>query len=127
MSMVDERRRRVETGLRQEPLLHPRDSATTTIERALARHRVPGCSVAVINGGRVEWERGYGVAEAGAASPVPVAADTIFQACSISKAVAATAALRLVQAGRLDLDEDINAYLTSWQLPANGAWQPRVT
>jgi CubicO group peptidase (beta-lactamase class C family) len=125
MSGADERRTRVEAWLRQEPLLHPRESATTTIERAMARHRVPGCSVAVINGGRVEWERGYGVTEAGGATPVR--ADTIFQACSISKAVAATAALRLVQAGRLDLDEDINAYLTTWQLPANGAWRALVT
>src|SRR3954447_2150291 len=118
MSLADERRGRVETGLRQEPVLHARESATTTIARAMARHRVPGCSVAVISGGRVAWEQGYGVTEVGAASPVTVGADTIFQACSISKAVAATAAHRLVQAGRLDLDEDINAYLTSWQLPA---------
>jgi CubicO group peptidase (beta-lactamase class C family) len=36
-------------------------------------------------------------------------------------------ALSLVQDGKLDLDEDINHYLTSWKLPPNGAWQPRVT
>jgi CubicO group peptidase (beta-lactamase class C family) len=114
-------------GLRQEPVLHARESATTPIERAMARHRVPGCSVAVINGGRVEWEQGYGVVEAGAASPLPAGADTIIQACSISKAVAATAAHRLVRAGRLDLDQEIDAYLTAWQLPANGAWRARVT
>lgn len=127
MSGVGERRARVETGLRQEPVLHPHESATTTIARALARHRVPGCSVAVVSGGRVDWEQGYGVTEAGATRPVPVGTDTIFQACSISKAVAAIAVHRLVQAGRLDLDEDINAYLTSWQLPANGDWRARVT
>jgi CubicO group peptidase (beta-lactamase class C family) len=35
--------------------------------------------------------------------------------------------MRLVQEGRLDLDEDVNNYLTSWQVPANGDWQPRIT
>ena len=52
---------------------------------------------------------------------------TAFQACSISKPVTALAALRLVQAGRLGLDDDVNDRLTRWRLPANGAWQPRVT
>ena len=43
------------------------------------------------------------------------------------KPVTAAAVLQLVDAGRLDLDEDVNAYLTSWRLPNNGSWQPRVT
>lgn len=108
-------------------MLHPRSAATTTIEAALARHRVPGCAVAVIAAGRVAWARGYGATVRGGAEAMPVGTDTIFQACSISKAVAATAALRLVQDGRLDLDADVNDSLTSWQLPANDGWQPRVT
>jgi CubicO group peptidase (beta-lactamase class C family) len=51
----------------------------------------------------------------------------VFQVCSISKPVTALAVLRLVQAGRLDLGEDVNRYLTSWRVPANGDWQPCVT
>ncbi|MCK7477011.1 MAG: beta-lactamase family protein [Candidatus Moduliflexus flocculans] len=46
------------------------------------------------------------VAEAG--SPTPVTTATLFQAASISKSVAALAALRLVEQGRLALDEDVN-------------------
>jgi dihydroorotase/N-acyl-D-amino-acid deacylase len=44
---------------------------------------------------------------------------TLFQAASISKPVAAAAALALIEAGRLDLDEDVNAKLRSWHVPRN--------
>jgi CubicO group peptidase (beta-lactamase class C family) len=43
----------------------------------------------------------------------------VFQAASISKPVTTLAVLRLVQAGKLNLDTDINQYLTSWKLPGN--------
>lgn len=51
---------------------------------------------------------------------------TLFQAASISKPVAALAALQLVASGRLTLDTDINDYLVSWHLPGD-AWMPPVT
>ena len=44
---------------------------------------------------------------------------TLFQAASISKPVAAMVALRLVADGQLDLDADVNRFLTSWQLPGD--------
>jgi CubicO group peptidase (beta-lactamase class C family) len=86
---------------------------------------VPGVSVAVIAEGAVAWARGWGLREADA--PDPITESTLFQAASISKPVTAVAVMRLVQEGRLDLDEDVNAYLRSWRVPANGAWQPRLT
>lgn len=51
-------------------------------------------------------------------------ASTLFQAASISKPVAALAALRLVADGRLDLDADVNRFLTSWQLPGDPEAEP---
>ncbi len=53
-----------------------------------------------------------------------VPASTVFQAASISKPVAAIVALRLVADGRLDLDTDVNRFLTSWQLPGDEAADP---
>jgi len=49
---------------------------------------------------------------------------TLFQAASISKPVAALVALRLVADGRLDLDADVNGFLTSWQLPGGAGDEP---
>jgi CubicO group peptidase (beta-lactamase class C family) len=84
-------------------------------ERMVADH-VPGVSIAVVHDGAIEWAQGFGVAERGGA---PVTAETLFQAGSISKPVAAMAALHLVEQGRLSLDSDVNEALTSWKIPPN--------
>ena len=108
----------VENGLITTPtylLNTPKPMATLT-ER-MAHYHVPGVSIAVINENRIEWARGYGVADATNATPVTV--DTRFYAASISKPITAMAALALVAAGQLDLDEDVNRKLLSWQVPDN--------
>jgi CubicO group peptidase (beta-lactamase class C family) len=115
------RRERIENGLKSDR----NNPATSSLAERMEHHRTPGVSVAVIHEGRVEWAAGYGVLEAG--GEAPVTPETLFQAGSISKPVAATIALRLADAGRIDLDEDVNRYLKSWQVPANGGWQPRIT
>ena len=56
--------------------------------------------------GKVEWARGFGVTSVEGGKPVD--ADTMFQAASISKHVGAIVALRLVDEGKLSLDEDVN-------------------
>ena len=83
----------------------------------MAKYKVPGVSVAVINNGKLEGAKGYGVTEAGGATPITP--ETLFQAASISKpvaALAALAALALVEQGKLNLDENVNAKLKGWQV-----------
>jgi CubicO group peptidase (beta-lactamase class C family) len=58
---------------------------------------------------------GYGLAAAGGTQAVTP--DTLFQAASMSKVFAATAALRLVEQGKLDLNEDVNGRLKTWKVP----------
>jgi CubicO group peptidase (beta-lactamase class C family) len=89
------------------------------ISARMAQYRVPGVSIAVVNGGVVEWARGYGLLEATGRQPVNQ--DTLFQAASISKVGTALVALRLVQDGRLVLDEDVNRRLSSWKVPDSPA------
>ncbi len=83
----------------------------------MSHYRVPGASVAVIDNYGIAWAKGYGAAESGTNRAVTV--DTLFQAGSISKSVAAVAAMRLVEQGRLHLDTNVNAQLKSWQVPEN--------
>ncbi len=91
-----------------------------TLQRDL---HVTGASIATWHGWELDWAAGFGSAQPG----VAVTTGTLFQAGSISKPVAALMAMRLVERGLLDLDADINAALTRWQVPAVGDWQPRVT
>jgi CubicO group peptidase (beta-lactamase class C family) len=95
------------------------------IKADLERFNVPGASWVVIEDGMVHQTGTAGVVEAGGSQPV--APDTLFQAASISKPIAVLAMLRLVDRGLLDLDEDVNRKLKSWQVPATGSWQPVVT
>ena len=91
------------------------ESRLASLADRMAHHRVPAVSLAVIAGHRIEWATAWGMADVAAGRAAGAA--TLFQAASISKPVAATAALTLVQEGRLDLDADVNGYLTSWRLP----------
>lgn len=93
------------------------DALSAFIPTVLKQYNVPGVSVAVFRNFEIEWARGYGVANVDAGTPVDTL--TLFQAASISKPVAALAVMRLVREGRLDLDRNVNEYLTSWKLPEN--------
>jgi CubicO group peptidase (beta-lactamase class C family) len=86
-----------------------------TLQQVMDRFHVPGVSVAVIKDFEIHWAKGYGLADVETRSDVKV--DTLFQAASISKPIAAMAAMRAVQEGRFGLDDDINTLLKSWKLP----------
>lgn len=118
-STAGERKERVEMAVRLK------GGSIQPLSKRMARYRVPGVSMAVMNDYQIEWASGYGVRKQGTSDPVDT--ETLFQACSISKAVTAIAVLRLVSEGRLDLDNDVNSYLRSWKVPRNGSWQPTVT
>ena len=113
----DARIARIEKGLMPAVLIKGTPRPQMSIADRMAHYKVPGVSVALINNGEIEWTRGFGVVEAGGNKPVT--ADTLFQAASISKPVAAMGALSLVEKGKLSLDEDINLKLKSWKVPDN--------
>ncbi|KGJ96057.1 serine hydrolase domain-containing protein [Colwellia psychrerythraea] len=71
---------------------------------------VPGLSIALIHNGKIDWAKGYGIAN----GTSKVDTNTLFQAGSISKPVAALAALKLVEQGKLQLDVD--QYLKDWKV-----------
>jgi CubicO group peptidase (beta-lactamase class C family) len=94
------------------------------LPRLMRDHHVPGASIAVLQRGEVVWSRGFGVSDVRTGKPVT--AETVFEACSMSKPVLALVAMQLVQEGRLDLDRPLVAYLGQDYLPDQPAHR-RIT
>jgi CubicO group peptidase (beta-lactamase class C family) len=105
----------IEKGLLPPVLI--KGDANWTIEERMKHYKAPGLSIAVINNFKIEWAKAYGVKDI--ETKEPVTTETLFQAASISKPVAAMVALKKVQEGKIALDEEINKKLVSWKLPDN--------
>lgn len=88
----------------------PSGFADSFFASALERHSVPGAAVAIILPGREPFVRGYGFRDASAKDPVD-AASTLFRVASITKLFTATAAMKLVEEGRLSPDGTVEDYL----------------
>ena len=114
---VEQRIEKIENGLIKAVIIEDHPVEKNRILDRLEYHHVPGVSIAVINNFKIEWARGYGVTDA--VTEKPVTTETLFQTASISKPVAAMAALKMVQDGLLDLHEDVNDKLISWKVPEN--------
>lgn len=98
-------------------LIHWDQSRTKkwTLKERMAFYNMNAVSIAVIKDYKVEWVKAYGfadVSEQRIATP-----QTLFQAASISKSINSLGILKLVEQGKLGLDEDINNYLTDWKFP----------
>jgi CubicO group peptidase (beta-lactamase class C family) len=115
-AVIEQHIQHVEAGLVGDIVIKGDTHATHNLADRMKELNVPGVSIAVIHEGKIEWARGFGVRSVGGPA---VNADTMFQAGSISKPLAAMAALKLVQQGKLSLDADINTYLTSWKFPSD--------
>lgn len=119
-SEMEARVQRVTRDLRSGPSAPP-----ATLEQRMEKLGTPAVSIAVVSEFRLEWARAFGVKEWGEAEAVDEG--TLFQAASISKPMFALAVMRMLDAGRVELDADVNALLRSWRVPAVAGWQPRVT
>ena len=95
----------------------PADDLDTFIQMHMARRQIVGLSLAIIHEGRIVDARAYGTTTRN--GKVPITTDTLFQAGSVSKAVSAFGALRLVESDKLSLTEDVNQKLKSWHVPDN--------
>jgi CubicO group peptidase (beta-lactamase class C family) len=122
---ADVRMSRVLADVRPEPAVPAREVLASTLATRMAHYCTPGANIAVIDNFEIAWARGFGVRRSDGVDEVT--ARTPFQVASISKPIFALAVMRLVERGVLDLDVDVNRYLTSWQVPANGDWRPHIT
>lgn len=95
----------------------------------LAENKVPGAALAVTYRGKLAYARGFGYADTDAKEPVRPAA--LFRVASVSKPITAVAVMRLVQQGKLGLDDEVagRLKLTAFVPPgaeADPRWE-RVT
>ena len=110
---TEERIRQVENNLGD--WVRTQNDTTWNLEERMKHHKVMGVSIAVVHDSKIEWARGYGWADV--SEKRPVTEKTLFQAASISKSLNGVGVMKLVQDGKIDLNTDINQYLTSWKFP----------
>ncbi len=87
-----------------------------TVTEALANDHIAGGVIAIVNGGQVVFTKGYGYADCDGQMPVEPS-QTVFRVGSLAKPFVGTAVMQLVEQDRLDLDADVNTYLTAFQIP----------
>ncbi len=87
----------------------------TTLKERMDFYEVNAVSIAVVKNYKIEWTKAYGFADV--TEKRPASTNTLFQAASISKSFNSLGVLRLVEAKKLNLDQDINTFLKTWKFP----------
>lgn len=116
-SSLSEKIRQVENTLLPAIVVEGEPVEPLTVTDRMKQLRIPGLSLVVIKDGMIEWKKSYGFANRELNRPVDE--NTLFQAASISKPLAAFATLHWVEKGKFSLDEPVNRYLKDWQVPEN--------
>jgi CubicO group peptidase (beta-lactamase class C family) len=84
--------------------------------KLMEKNHVPGAAVSFVKDGKLILAKGYGYANLSTKKPVN-AGETLFRIASISKLFTWIAVMQQVEEGRIDLDADVNKYLTKFKIP----------
>jgi CubicO group peptidase (beta-lactamase class C family) len=114
---AEAKRRMAEVENNLIPFVPVKGFKTWNIADRMKYYQVAGVGIAVIKDFKIDWAKGYGLANV--EKNIPVTTETMFSAGSISKFVSAATAFSLVQQGKMDLDAPVNNYLTSWKIAEN--------
>ncbi|MBY8606524.1 beta-lactamase family protein [Burkholderia arboris] len=101
------------TAFRVEPDAALRHRLDDALDRALADERMVGAVVLVAQDGELRYARAAGLADREAGTPMRE--DALFRLSSVTKPVVAAAAMRLVAAGHLTLDEPVARWLPEFR------------
>tara|TARA_Y100001970_G_scaffold144444_1_gene177388 strand:- start:2432 stop:3922 length:1491 start_codon:yes stop_codon:yes gene_type:complete len=80
------------------------------IEGVVELNNIPGLSVSVVEGENIVWNKAFGMANI--EEDIIVSDSTMFMLASVSKTITATALMKLWENGLIDLDQNINNYLS---------------
>jgi CubicO group peptidase (beta-lactamase class C family) len=89
------------------------ETISALAEIKLREYGVPGAAIGIIDNGIVTT-RGFGITNVD--DPLPVTVHTVFPVTSISKTFAATAMMRLVEQGKIDLQAPVRTYLPDFRV-----------
>ena len=95
------------------------------LERVLAEQRLVGAVVLILRDGQPFYSRAVGLADREAGTPM--ATDTIFRLASMTKPIVSVATLALAEAGLLDLDDPVTAFLPDFAPTGPGGEEAIVT
>ena len=110
-------------GLSQSSFLVKTDGNTFSLSERMAHYQVPGGSMAIVR--NYEPDTALHLGSQDRENGIPVSDSTLFQMGSMTAPLAKFAVIRLVHDGRINLDHDVNEYLTSWQIPTKKFTQTR--
>ncbi len=79
------------------------------VNKMMKRHKIPGAALAITQGGKVIHKKYYG--KAVLAHDVPVTEKTIFRIYSTTKLFVATGIFKLIEEGKLSLEDDVTKYV----------------
>ncbi len=116
-SAIEKRISAVENNLQPTLQVTGEASPLYNIQARMKELGIPGLSIAVANGNKIEWAKSYGMADV--ATDREVDTNTLFLAGSISKPVSAVRIHQLAEDNTVDIDRNVNDYLKSWNLPDN--------
>jgi CubicO group peptidase (beta-lactamase class C family) len=94
------------------------DGIAALVTAKMAEHHVPGVGLGIMKNGETTV-RGFGVTNLD--DPQPVTPETLFTIASISKTITATAMMKLVQQGRVDLKAPVRRYLPEFRVQDDAA------
>lgn len=101
-------------NLAQDDYSFTKEYITWLIKKEMEQRKVTGLSIALVDDQRVVWAEGFGFADK--SNKVPATPETIYRTGSISKLFTATAAMQLVEQGKLDIDKPLQTYLPDFSI-----------
>ena len=90
------------------------DYLTWSILKEMGKHDVKGLSIAVIDGQKTVWKKGFGLADE--ESNLPASSKTVYRIGSISKVITATQIMLMHQSGKISIDDNVINYITDFSV-----------
>ena len=95
------------------------------IQYEMKKHAIAGVSIALVDDQQVIWSQGFGFADQ--ENKIPATADTLYRVGSISKLFTATAAMQLVEQGKLDIDQPLKTYIPKFSIKSRYPNSTQIT